>query len=73
MYETLKSNNVVLKIMSSHSNSSITIVTSDTQPPKIEIPTEYNEEQTQRVIRKQHRISGEGRDKTIYDFPYGEQ
>jgi Protein of unknown function (DUF2795) len=70
MYEMLKSNSVVLKIMSSHSNSRTNDSTSDTQPPKDQIPTEYNEEQTQRVIRKQHRISGEGRDKTIYDFPY---
>jgi signal transduction histidine kinase len=61
MYEMLKSNSVVLKIMSSHSNSRTNDSTSDTQP---------NEEQTQRVIREQHRISGEGRDKTIYDFPY---
>jgi hypothetical protein len=37
---------------------------------KNQIPTEFNEEQTQRVIRKQHTISGEARDKTIYDFPY---
>jgi hypothetical protein len=46
------------------------IVTTVNSPPKDQIPTEYNEEQTQRVIRKQHGISGEGRDKTIYDFPY---
>ena len=45
-YETLKSNNVVLKIMSSHSNSSTNDNTSNTQPPKDQIPTEYNEEQT---------------------------
>ena len=70
MYEMLKSNSVVLKVMSSHSNSSTNDSTSDAQPPKDQIPTEYNEEQTQRVIRKQHRISGEGRNKTIYDFPY---
>ncbi|MFZ0326483.1 MAG: DUF2795 domain-containing protein [Nitrososphaeraceae archaeon] len=42
----------------------------NSSPPKNQIPTEYNEEQTQRVIRKQHEISGEWRDKTIYDFPY---
>ena len=37
---------------------------------KDKIPTEFTEEQTQRVVRKQHRISGEARDKTIYDFLY---
>jgi len=44
--------------------------TNKTKLQKDQIPTEYNEEQTKRVIRKQHRLSGEGRDKTIYDFPY---
>jgi hypothetical protein len=37
---------------------------------KDQIPTEYNEEQTQRVVRKQDQIPGEGREKTINDFPY---
>jgi hypothetical protein len=36
---------------------------------KEQIPTEYNEEQTLRVIRKQHHMPGEGRDKTINDIP----
>jgi len=44
--------------------------TSNSSLQKDQIPTEYNEEATQRVIRKQHRIPGEARDKTIYDFPY---
>lgn len=35
-----------------------------------QIPTEYNEEQTLRVIRKQDQIAGEARNKTINDFPY---
>ena len=35
-----------------------------------QIPTEYNEEQTLRVIRKQNQIAGEARNKTINDFPY---
>src|SRR5919108_6078240 len=35
-----------------------------------QIPTEYNEEQTQSVIRKQSQIKGEARSKTINDFPY---
>ena len=35
-----------------------------------QIPTEYNEEQTLRTIRKQSRIKGEARSKTINDFPY---
>jgi Protein of unknown function (DUF2795) len=37
---------------------------------KQQIPTEYNEEQTLRVIRKQTQIKGEARSKTINDFPY---
>jgi hypothetical protein len=35
-----------------------------------QIPTEFNEEQTQKVILEQDRISGQGREKTINDFPY---
>ncbi|HEY7080101.1 MAG TPA: hypothetical protein VH500_10390 [Nitrososphaeraceae archaeon] len=34
------------------------------------ILTKYNEERTLRVARKQDRITGKARDKTIYDFPY---
>ena len=37
---------------------------------KEQIPTEYNEEQTQRAIRKQGEVSGQGREKTVYHFPY---
>src|SRR5919199_4147000 len=37
---------------------------------KQQIPTEYNEEQTSRMIRKQEQIDGETRGKTINDFPY---
>ena len=37
---------------------------------KQQIPTEYNEEQTLRIIRKQEQIDGETRTKTINDFPY---
>ena len=35
-----------------------------------QIPTEYNEERTQSVIRKQNQIKGEARSKTVNDFPY---
>jgi hypothetical protein len=42
----------------------------NSSPQKDQIPTEYNEEQTQRILQKQHGIAGEARDKTIYDFPY---
>jgi hypothetical protein len=35
-----------------------------------QVPTEYNEEHTQRVIRKQNQIPGEAREKTINGFPY---
>jgi len=34
-----------------------------------QIPTEYNEEQTQRTLRKQDTVQGEQRGKTINDFP----
>ena len=37
---------------------------------KQQIPTEYNEEQTLRTIRKQEQIDGQTRTKTINDFPY---
>src|SRR5919202_4683398 len=37
---------------------------------KQQIPTEYNEEQTLRAIRKQDKVIGETRSKTINDFPY---
>jgi hypothetical protein len=33
-----------------------------------QIPTEFNDEQTTRVVRKQERVPGERRDKTITDF-----
>ncbi|MDQ3888114.1 MAG: DUF2795 domain-containing protein [Thermoproteota archaeon] len=34
-----------------------------------QIPTEYNEEQTLRVVRKQSQIPSERKEKTINDFP----
>jgi hypothetical protein len=34
-----------------------------------QIPTEYNEEQTLRAVRKQSQIPGEHKEKTITDFP----
>jgi hypothetical protein len=34
-----------------------------------EIPTEFNEEQTLRAVRKQTQIPGERKEKTINDFP----
>ena len=34
-----------------------------------QIPTEYNEEQTLRAVRKQSQIPGEHKEKTINDFP----
>jgi len=37
--------------------------------PEEQIPTEYNEEQTLRVVRKQSQIPSERKDKTINDFP----
>jgi hypothetical protein len=33
-----------------------------------EIPTEFNEEQTLRAVRKQTQIPGERKEKTINDF-----
>ena len=35
-----------------------------------QIPTEHNQEQTQRAIHKQNKVPGETRSKTINDFPY---
>ncbi|MEW6605802.1 MAG: DUF2795 domain-containing protein [Thermoproteota archaeon] len=34
-----------------------------------QIPTEFNAEQTQNTLRKQDRMEGEQRDKTVSDFP----
>jgi Protein of unknown function (DUF2795) len=34
-----------------------------------QIPTEYNEEQTLRAVRKQSQVPGEHKEKTINDFP----
>jgi len=34
-----------------------------------QIPTEYNEEQTLRLLRKQDRVQGEERVKTINNIP----
>ncbi len=34
-----------------------------------QIPTEYNEEQTLRAVRKQSQIPGQRKEKTINDFP----
>jgi glycerol dehydrogenase-like iron-containing ADH family enzyme len=34
-----------------------------------QIPTEFNAEQTQNTLRKQERVEGEQRDKTVSDFP----
>jgi hypothetical protein len=34
-----------------------------------QIPTEQNEEQTQRALRKQDSVEGERRDRTVSDFP----
>ena len=70
MYIILKNNSDPLKIMATHSNDDANNNTNNSSLHKDQIPTEFNEEQTQRVVRKQHRISGEARDKTIYDFPY---
>jgi uncharacterized protein DUF2795 len=59
--------------MSSSSNTSRIDNTSNSNNnmlKKDQIPTEYNEEQTQRVVRKQNQIPGEAREKTINDFPY---
>jgi hypothetical protein len=41
---------------------------SENHHPK-QIPTEYNEEQTLRAVRKQSQVPGERKEKTINDFP----
>jgi hypothetical protein len=37
--------------------------------PEEQIPTEYNDEQTLRAVRKQSQVPGERKEKTINDFP----
>jgi hypothetical protein len=39
------------------------------QVEKEQIPTEYNEDDILRVLRKQNKVRGEARSKTINDFP----
>ena len=39
-----------------------------TKKMKSQIPTEYNQERTQRIIRKQSRVPGESRTKTLNDL-----
>jgi glycerol dehydrogenase-like iron-containing ADH family enzyme len=34
-----------------------------------QIPTEYTEEQTQNILRRQDQVQGQRRDKTVSDFP----
>ena len=63
MYIILKNNIDPLKIMATQSNDNDNNNTNNSSLQKDQIPTEFNEEQTQRVVRKQHRISGEARDK----------
>jgi hypothetical protein len=41
---------------------------SESEHPE-QIPTEYNEEQTLRAVRKQSQVPGEHKEKTINDFP----
>jgi|ERR671931_676612 hypothetical protein len=61
----------MLRIYKIYMPTSNTSSTSNKKAEKVEqIPTEYNEEQTLRTIRKQSRIKGEARSKTINDFPY---
>jgi hypothetical protein len=42
---------------------------SENHHPEEQIPTEYTEEQTLRVVRKQSQIPGERKERTINDFP----
>jgi hypothetical protein len=55
----------------SHSHNSLPYQSTYHQQIKKDeqIPTEYNEVNTLRVIRKQNRIPGQRRDKVINDFP----
>ena len=55
---------------SSNSNNKINKKNNNKLQKKEQIPTEYNEEQTLRIIRKQDQIQGEGRrSKTVNDIP----
>jgi hypothetical protein len=60
--------------MASSSSSSSTQNKKQQNTSKLEkkqqIPTEYNEEQTLRTVRKQEQINGQTRTKTINDFGY---
>ena len=55
-----------IKIMSSTDRANNE---NDNLQKKKQIPTEYNEEETLRVLRKQNKVPDEGRVKTINDFP----
>ena len=56
--------------MTTRSNSNTNDSTNDTNLlNKDQIPTEYNEEQTLRFLRRQNRVAGEERVKTISDIP----
>ena len=53
-----------------NSNNKINNINNKLHKKEEQIPTEYNEEQTLRIIRKQDQIPGEGRrSKTINDMP----
>jgi Protein of unknown function (DUF2795) len=55
---------------STNNNNKINKKNNDKLQKKEQIPSEYNEEQTLRIIRKQDQIPGEGRrSKTINDMP----
>src|ERR671927_111691 len=60
--------------MDSSSSTSSTLNKKQQDTSKLEkkqqIPTEYDEEQTLRIIRKQEQIDGETRTKTVNDFRY---
>ena len=43
---------------------------SSSNKDKQQVPTEYNQEQTLRTVRKQDKVPGQSRSKTINDFPY---
>ncbi len=53
---TIKSNNVLSFAMSKREN-------------REQIPTEFNAQETLRTLRRQERIEGERREKTVSDFP----
>jgi Protein of unknown function (DUF2795) len=60
----------MLSSSSSSTNKEENQSSSSNNKDKQQVPTEYNQEQTLRTVRKQDKVPGQSRSKTINDFPY---